>query len=166
MKEISPGVTLFTAGGTLQTPSWSALVNKLTVIDCELCNSVGGLLLWQDDFCRVVLIDDNDYPGFCRVILNRHVKEMTELSAEERTRLMHKVFAVETAIRALAAPDKINLACLGNAVPHVHWHVIPRWRDDRHFPKPVWAPAERAAMPRPKPDARALALRLHQLIQS
>ena len=141
-------------------------MNKLTVIECELCNATGGELLWQDDFCRVVLIEDDDYPGFCRVILNKHVKEMTELSAAERARLMHSVFAVEAAILEFAAPDKINLASLGNAVPHVHWHVIPRWRDDRHFPKPIWAPAERAATPRPKLDAGALALRLQQLMPS
>ncbi|MFZ3173581.1 MAG: HIT family protein, partial [Thiobacillus sp.] len=34
-------------------------------------------MLWQDDFCRVVLADEPDYPGFLRVILNAHVKEMT-----------------------------------------------------------------------------------------
>jgi len=159
-------VTLFTTGGALQTLPGSALVNKLTVIDCELCNSTGGLLLWQDDFCRVVLINDDDYPGCCRVILNRHVREMTDLSTAERARLMDKVFAVEAAIREFAAPDKINLASLGNAVPHVHWHVIPRWRDDRHFPKPIWASAERAAMARPKPDQHALALCLQKHIPS
>ena len=141
-------------------------MNKLTVIDCELCNSKGGALLWQDDFCRVVLVADDDYPGFCRVILNRHVKEMTDLDVAERARLMNNVFAVEAAIQELAAPDKINLASLGNAVPHIHWHVIPRWRDDRHFPKSIWAPAERAAIPRPGLDAAALALRLQQHIRS
>jgi diadenosine tetraphosphate (Ap4A) HIT family hydrolase len=36
------------------------------------------------------------------------------------------------------APDKINLASLGNVVPHLHWHVIPRFADDPHFPNPVW----------------------------
>jgi hypothetical protein len=59
-------------------------VNKLTVIECELCNSTGGLLPWQDDFRRVALIDDDDNSGICRVILNRHTKEMTDLSATER----------------------------------------------------------------------------------
>ena len=141
-------------------------MNKLTVIDCELCNSTGGALLWNDDFCRVVLVDDADYPGFCRVILNRHVKEMTDLSAAERARLMNRVFAVEAAIQEFVAPDKINLASLGNAVPHLHWHVIPRWRDDRHFPKPIWAPEERYAVPRRHLDAGALALRLQQHLQS
>ena len=47
---------------------------------------------------------------------------------------MNVVFAVEKVVRTLFAPDKINLASFGNMTPHLHWHVIPRWHDDRHFP--------------------------------
>lgn len=110
---------------------------------CELCGEGPEQVLWRDGFCRVVLVDDPDYPGFCRVILRAHVREMTDLGTADRARLMNVVFATEAALRETAKPDKINLASLGNAVPHIHWHVIPRWRDDRHFPKPVWASAER-----------------------
>jgi len=54
-------------------------------------------------------------------------------------------------------PTKINLASLGNVVPHLHWHVIPRWADDTHFPDPIWAPARRADAPmRQQPDRAAL----------
>jgi len=116
---------------------------------CELCRTEGGAVLWRDDFCRVVAVDDPDYPGFCRVILARHVREMTDLAPDERARLMQVVFAVEAALREALAPDKINLASLGNLVPHLHWHVIPRFRDDRHFPGPVWAaPARARSAPR------------------
>ena len=66
---------------------------------------------------------------------------------------MDVVFAVETALREVAQPDKINLASLGNLVPHVHWHVIPRWAADRCFPDPIWAPARRAGS---VPDGGAL----------
>ena len=114
------------------------------VIDsCELCHADGGTVLWRDDFCRVVLVGDPHYPGFCRVILNRHVREMTDLAEDERARLMRVVFATEAALRTLAAPHKINLASLGNQVPHLHWHVVPRFRDDRHFPSPIWASPQR-----------------------
>ena len=76
---------------------------------------------------------DADYPGFCRVILHRHLGEMTDLPQRERMQVMNVVFAVESAVRSLYRPDKINLASLGNMTPHVHWHLIPRWRDDRHI---------------------------------
>ncbi|HSD59592.1 MAG TPA: HIT family protein [Burkholderiales bacterium] len=114
-------------------------------MSCDLCESPGGRVLWQDGFCRVVLVADPDYPGFCRVVLNRHVREMTDLTPAERGRLMDTVFAVEQALRAALAPDKINLASLGNATPHLHWHVIPRYILDRHFPNPVWGTPQRAA---------------------
>jgi diadenosine tetraphosphate (Ap4A) HIT family hydrolase len=86
----------------------------------------------------VVRTDEPDYPGFLRVILNAHVKEMTDLPAADQQALMRGVFAAEAALRVVMAPDKINLASLGNVVPHLHWHVIPRFTDDPHFPNPVW----------------------------
>jgi diadenosine tetraphosphate (Ap4A) HIT family hydrolase len=110
---------------------------------CELCGQIGGTLLWQDDTCRVVLVADADYPGFCRVIWQRHVKEMTDLSAVEREHFMATVFAVEAAIREALHPDKINLASLGNLTPHLHWHVIPRFKHDKHFPQPIWGVFQR-----------------------
>ena len=79
------------------------------------------------------------YPGFCRVIWNRHVAEMTDLSHGEREHLMSLVFAVEEAVRHVMHPDKINVAALGNMVPHIHWHVIPRYRDDAFFPGSAWS---------------------------
>lgn len=114
---------------------------------CELCDKSGGELLWQDELCRVVRVDDADYPGFCRVIWQAHIKEMTDLPQPHRQHLMRIVFAVEEVVRQLLRPGKINLASLGNVVPHLHWHVIPRWRDDRHFPAPIWAAPQRAATP-------------------
>jgi diadenosine tetraphosphate (Ap4A) HIT family hydrolase len=68
---------------------------------------------------------------------------------------MRVVLAVEEAVREAMMPDKMNLASLGNVTPHVHWHVIPRFADDRHFPSPVWGEPRRAAPHRPERAARA-----------
>lgn len=119
--------------------------------NCDLCkanlHSQSGPheILWQDDFCRVVLLNDADYPAYCRVELIEHVKEMTDLLPQARARIMKVVFAVETAIREVITPDKINLASLGNKTPHVHWHVIPRFADDKHFPNSHWGVANNDA---------------------
>lgn len=127
---------------------------------CPLCNDAGQDVLWQDGLCRVIAVDDPDYPGFCRVILHRHVKEMTDLGEAERQRLMAVVFAVEAAVRETVRPDKINLASLGNVVPHLHWHVIPRFAGDRHFPDPIWAAPRRAAAgPTPRGELRTELIR-------
>lgn len=111
---------------------------------CELCRQDGGEVLWRDAFCRVISVGgDADYPAFCRVVLNRHAAEMTDLEPAERERLMQVVYATESALRRTLNPDKINLASLGNQVPHLHWHVVPRFATDRHFPDPVWAAPRR-----------------------
>jgi diadenosine tetraphosphate (Ap4A) HIT family hydrolase len=111
--------------------------------NCVLCKEElepeEGQLIWRGDDCRVILVNDPDLPGFCRVIWNRHVAEMTDLSYGEREHLMSLVFAVEGAVRQVMHPDKINIAALGNMVPHIHWHVIPRYKDDPFFPGSVWS---------------------------
>ncbi len=114
---------------------------------CELCHQDGGTVLHRTADWRIVRVDDPNYPGFCRVILNRHVREMSDLPAAEQMALMSVVLAVESAVRRLFQPEKINLASFGNMVPHVHWHIIPRWQDDRHFPEPIWGAVHRADAP-------------------
>ncbi len=110
---------------------------------CPLCLTSPHPILWQDNFCRVVLLNDTDYPAYCRVELVEHVIEMTDLNHDDRVRTMMIVFAVEAAIREVIQPDKINLASLGNKTPHMHWHVIPRFEQDKHFPNSHWGEAVR-----------------------
>ena len=134
-----------------------------SIAGCEFCDSAGGELLWRDDLCRVVLVDEPDHPGFCRVILNRHAREMTDLPPTDRERLMRVVFAVEAALRRAMQPDKLNLASLGNIVPHLHWHVIPRFADDRYFPNSIWGEPLRSGVVRETPRA-AIAAALNELL--
>lgn len=108
---------------------------------CELCNLAAGDVVVASANWRVLLVDDANYPGFCRVVWNAHVREMTDLSESERLELMGAVWQVEQVIRDIMQPHKINLASFGNMVPHMHWHIIPRYIDDAHFPNPVWANA-------------------------
>ncbi|HEX7810845.1 MAG TPA: HIT family protein [Burkholderiales bacterium] len=123
--------------------SLPAASRQSSTAGCALCLEPGGEVLWDDGFARVVLVGDADHPGFCRVILNAHKKEMTDLAEVERSRLMNTVYAVEKLLRELLQPEKINLASFGNMVPHLHWHVIPRYADDPHFPGSVWSARNR-----------------------
>jgi diadenosine tetraphosphate (Ap4A) HIT family hydrolase len=124
---------------------------------CVFCEEEGGRRLWRDARCRVVLTDE-PFAGFCRVIWKAHVREMTDLDAVDRAHVMRVVFAVEAALRARLRPHKMNLAALGNVTPHLHWHVIPRFADDSHFPGPVWGALQRAAPPKALPEDFAPAL--------
>ena len=105
---------------------------------CELCEGDGGALVWRGQQCRVVRVAEPGYAGYFRAIWNTHVREMTDLPENERAGYMRVVFGLEAALRELLRPDKVNLASLGNATPHLHWHVIARFRDDPHFPNAVW----------------------------
>ena len=113
---------------------------------CPLCRRGGETVLWQDAHCRVIAAPQPAYPGLCRVIWHEHVCEMTDLAREQRAHLMAVVWAVEESLRQALPPAKINLASLGNQVPHLHWHVIPRFADDAHFPDAIWAAPRRAGV--------------------
>lgn len=129
--------------------------NTMKDMNCELCREPGGKMLWEDELCRIVMVEGPEgdaFPGFCRVIWKDHTAEMSDLPFEFQAHIMRLVFVTELALRTLVAPDKVNLASLGNKTPHLHWHVIPRWQDDSHFPAPIWATAQRPVVRRPRPS--------------
>ena len=126
---------------------------------CELCE-LSAPVVWDGDKFSVIVVDDANYPGFCRVIWRDHVREMSDLSTDDRLLLNEAVFKVEQAVRETMQPLKVNVASLGNVVPHLHWHVIPRYADDAHFPAPVWAQAVRSTDPDILAARRALSNQL------
>jgi diadenosine tetraphosphate (Ap4A) HIT family hydrolase len=113
-----------------------------TVSDCPLCTGDGGDVVWRHADLRVIVVragaGEVPYPGFCRVIWNAHRAEWSDLDNAGRATLSTALLAVERVVRAHMQCDKINLASLGNMVPHLHWHIIPRFADDAHFPQAIW----------------------------
>ena len=122
---------------------------------CPLCASAGGTLVWQGAHLRVIRADEAGFPAFYRVVWQGHVAEFSDLSSAERQHCMDAVVVVESALREFLQPTKINLAALGNVVPHLHWHVIARFEGDSHFPAPVWAAAARGRVPAHEEAVRA-----------
>lgn len=112
---------------------------------CVLCDTNGGLLIFKNNQLRVIQANESGFPAFYRVVWNAHVAEFSDLSPEDRTTCMNAVVLVEQVLREQLKPTKINLAALGNAVPHLHWHVIARFEEDSHFPGSVWAAPQRVA---------------------
>lgn len=111
---------------------------------CPLCTEDGGQLIARLPNWRLIRVTDTpDFPAFYRVVWNAHVAELSDLSSAERAECLEAVVAVEQGLRDVLAPTKINLAALGNVVPHLHWHVIARFSDDSHFPAPIWGAAQR-----------------------
>ena len=127
---------------------------------CPLCSDVGGVLITQSARWRVIRAEDGNFPAFYRLIWQDHRAEFSALSRAERIECMELVTAIERALIAALRPTKINLAALGNIVPHLHWHVIARFEGDSHFPNPVWAAALRSPA---LPAVDSLALPLSEL---
>lgn len=112
--------------------------------DCPLCRDSGGLLVLQTPKWRVIRsTDDANFPAFYRLIWQDHVAEFSDLVPADRNFCMEAVVRIEQVLREALRPTKINLATLGNVVPHLHWHVIARFDWDSHFPNPVWGAARR-----------------------
>jgi diadenosine tetraphosphate (Ap4A) HIT family hydrolase len=91
------------------------------------------------------LTANQTYRGHCQLIFDtRHVARPDQLSAGEWTSLCADLFAAQTAIVRTVKPDHLNVESLGNVVPHMHWHIIPRYRNDSRWGSPIWltSPAE------------------------
>ena len=113
---------------------------------CPLCEDDGGLLVLRRERWHLVRVTDTpEHPAFYRVIWNAHVAEFSQLSPAHRLEMMEVVTQVESALREHLHPTKVNLASLGNVVPHLHWHVVARFVDDAQFPAPIWAQPQRCS---------------------
>ena len=115
----------------------------MTVAGCPLCDTDGGLLIFKTEKLRVIQAAEAGFPAFYRVVWNAHVTEFSDLSLGDRTACMNAVVSVEQVLREQLMPTKVNLAALGNAVPHLHWHVVARFDWDSHFPGAVWSVPQR-----------------------
>ena len=123
---------------------------------CPLCAEDGGALVWRGERLRVIRAQEAGFPAFYRVVWNAHVAEFSDLAATDRVHCMEAVTMVEQALRQHLSPTKVNIAALGNMVPHLHWHVIARFDWDSHFPAPVWAAAQRPSPAEQEAAVRAL----------
>ena len=119
----------------------------MKVAGCPLCDGPGGLPVFSGPRFRVIRAVEAGFPAFYRLVWTDHAAEFSDLGPQDRQACMAAVAEIELLVRAHLRPDKVNLAALGNAVPHLHWHIVARFAWDSHFPGAVWAPAQREARP-------------------
>ena len=85
------------------------------------------------------LNQNQTYRGHCVLVLDlRHAARPDELSAEEWAASCADLHRAEAAIVGVTKPDHVNVASLGNVVPHLHWHIVPRYRTDPRWGGPIW----------------------------
>jgi diadenosine tetraphosphate (Ap4A) HIT family hydrolase len=134
---------------------------------CQMCtkwDSEPDLRIAELDRCYVLLNRDQFFPGYTFVFTKEHVTELFHLDRERRTAIMEEVTAVAAALYKLFNPDKINYELLGNMVPHMHWHLVPRFRSDRLWPRPIWAEPHAEVILTPAEYAERIALINRQLL--
>ena len=110
-------------------------------MSCPLCLAQNENVITNNNLFRVILVDD--IPGFVRIILNKHISEFSDLDFDEYMKISKEVYRIEKIMRETIKPDKVNVASLGNYVPHLHIHLIPRFKDDSWFPDSIWSEKHR-----------------------
>ena len=104
------------------------------------CRVIGDLPL-----CRLLLMDDANYPWCVLVPRRTGIAEVHELAEADRILLLGEITRLSAAMKTLFGADKMNVAALGNVVPQLHVHVIARHLRDAAWPRPVWGAAPRCA---------------------
>ena len=102
--------------------------------------------------CRVLLMNDAQYPWFILVPRREGAREIYQLGDADQAQLLRESSQLSRALMQAFRGDKLNVAALGNVVPQLHLHHIVRFAGDPAWPAPVWgrhparpyAPAEQA----------------------
>jgi len=84
------------------------------------------------------LNEDQFFPGWTVLVFKRHASELYELSRAERAGLMEEVSEVARALATAFDAVKVNYELLGNQIPHIHWHIVPRLAGDPAPGGPAW----------------------------
>lgn len=96
------------------------------------------LVVGRFPLCRLLLLRDANYPWFVLVPDRDGISEIYQLSDEDQQQLLRESTALSKALVAAFAPDKLNIAALGNVVPQLHLHHVARYTTDPAWPAPVW----------------------------
>lgn len=113
----------------------------MTDLACRACR---GIWPAQDHFIadlgssRAYLHDDQFFPGWTVIVLKQHATELFQLAPTERHQLMETVSLVAKTLAQVFDARKMNYELLGNQLPHIHWHLIPRLVGDPAPLEPVW----------------------------
>ena len=88
--------------------------------------------------CYVILGDQQFYRGYCVLFAKIHATELYLMPADAARELFEEMRVTAEAIAEIVKPWKMNYECLGNSIPHVHWHLLPRYENDELRLGPVW----------------------------
>lgn len=110
----------------------------MSVNNCIYCNEDGRRENLMIEICKlsvstVYLFKEQTYRGRCNVVFDGHRKEIFDLSPEEQAAFIADVSKVARAVDKAFSPDKINYGAYGDTMPHLHMHVVPKYRDKENW---------------------------------
>jgi diadenosine tetraphosphate (Ap4A) HIT family hydrolase len=117
---------------------------------CRRWDDESDLRIIELEHSHVILNRDQFFPGYTLLFTKQHVTELFHLNQIVRSQLMEEVSRVAAALDTVFKPTKINYELLGNMVPHIHWHLVPRFSTDPLWPRPIWAESHTEALLAPE----------------
>jgi diadenosine tetraphosphate (Ap4A) HIT family hydrolase len=113
--------------------------------DCLICERItwwksGTSPYFIHEFQHSIMVvgDHQFHKGYCLVLLKDHTRELHELVPEVQAQLWQEVMRAGQAVVSTFQPWKMNYACYGNAEPHVHWHLFPRYDSEPDHTRNPW----------------------------
>ncbi len=100
-------------------------------------------MIYENELVRLE-VEHSEIP-WVKVFTQREIKEFSACSAQEKAEIFRIIDITEKLMLEYFKADKINIASFGNLLPHVHWHVMARFRQDSYFPEPMWGQKQRQA---------------------
>jgi diadenosine tetraphosphate (Ap4A) HIT family hydrolase len=141
-----PGVSYGLVGvseGRVATSKMSELASlKKQRPDCWMCTSLlePEHLVFFESRCSVGKLNPDQYfKGYSFLTLKWHSEELYEISDRDRRSFLEDMSKVARALSVAFKPDKMNYELLGNGMPHLHWHLVPRYKTDAFWGRPIWA---------------------------
>jgi diadenosine tetraphosphate (Ap4A) HIT family hydrolase len=107
-------------------------------MSCLFCNACNEYEIFKNNLYRIIKVQNDDYPLYFQLIINQHIKELSDLQYFDAIKIFNVIYLLDKSICEIYQVDKINIASLGNVVPHLHWHIIGRYKHDKHFPNSIW----------------------------
>jgi len=111
----------------------------MSCLMCRRWSAETDLQIAEFRYSYLMLNRDQYFPGYCFLISKEHVTELFHLTPEVRRDLIEEVNRAAKVLADLFQADKINYELLGNMVPHMHWHLVPRFIEDALWPRPIWS---------------------------
>ena len=106
---------------------------------CQGIYQPKNLLFYESRVSVAKLNPDQAFEGYTFLPLKWHEEELYKLADKDRKQFLEDMSLVANALSKAFKPDKMNYELLGNSMPHLHWHLVPRYTSDPMWGRPIWA---------------------------